>query len=641
MSLSQNSVSFETGFRKSVINAAFSFKSKEAAPKTEVLGQSQIRGDIMTIKKLSWLVLVFAVLVFANCDSFGEDIETMRQRARGDNLPVITIEAQPTSLSVAEGNISGSLSVTARVTRGAELNFQWFNNTTNSNIGGTAIYGATSASFEIPSTLSEGTYFYFVEVTATGRAVPVLSGVATVWVTPPNHLFISTQPQPLTSFIVGDISGSLTVSANMTGWAELDFQWFRNTENSNENGTKIDGETNANFAIPQTLTAGVYYYFVEITSAGVTVPVRSAVAVVIVNEHIVSVSTGLSHTMAITANGDLFAWGNNGSGQLGDGTTIWRHSPVRVGTASNWASVSAGSEHTMATTVSGELWAWGLNNWGQLGDGTTTTRLSPVRMGIGSNWASVSAGGSHTMAIMSMELTEIMESGELFAWGWNGNGRLGDGTVTIRPSLVRIGTTSNWASVSAGNAHTVAIMESGELWAWGANWSGQLGNGWNEHHSPVRIGTASNWASVSAGQNHTVAITTSGELWAWGDNSSGQLGDGTTNISPIPVRIGTASNWASVSTGQNHTVAITTDGELWAWGWNLNGQLGDGTTTSRPSPVRIGTASNWASVSAGWTHTVAITTDGELWAWGNNGNGRLGDGTTIARHSPVRIRVTP
>ena len=433
---------------------------------------------VIELISLLLFTIVFTA-VFAGC-LLGDDIDTIRARARlreNDELPIITITAHPASLNASEGNISGSLSVTASVTRGAELSYQWFSNTTNSSVGGTAIDGATSASFEIPPTLTNGRYFYFVEVTATGGAVPVFSAVATVWVSPPNVIIITSQPQPLTTVIQGNINGNLSVEAIASG--TLSLQWFSNTENCNENGTKIDGETNANFAIPQTLTAGTYYYFVEISAVGVAVPVRSNVAVVDVNEPVIMrVSLGGHYTVAIMTNGELWAWGANWIGQLGDGTTIERHNPVRIGTASNWASVSAGDSHTMAITASGELWAWG-SNFGWLGDGTMTDRHSPVRIGTASNWASVSAS-NHTMAITA--------SGELWAWGSNDAGQLGDGTTINRHSPVRIGTASNWASVSAGNSHTMAITASGELWAWGWNGNGQLGDGtWFTRHSPVRI----------------------------------------------------------------------------------------------------------------------------------------------------------
>jgi len=245
-----------------------------------------------------------------------------------------------------------------------------------------------------------------------------------------------------------------------------------------------------------------------------------------------------------------------------------------------WASVSAGRFHTLAIKADGTLWAWGYNGSGQLGDGTTTNRLSPVQIGTATNWASVSAGVGHSVAVRT--------DGTLWVWGFNGSGQLGDGTTTNRLSPVRIGTAANWATVSAGGGYSVAIRTDGTLWAWGNNGSGQLGDGTTTGRlSPVRIGTATNWAFVSTGADYTLAIRTDGTLWAWGHNGSGQLGNGTTVNLHSPVRIGTATNWASVSACTDHTLAIRTDGTLWAWGNNASGQLGDGTTTNRRSPVQI------------------------------------------------------
>jgi alpha-tubulin suppressor-like RCC1 family protein len=217
-------------------------------------------------------------------------------------------------------------------------------------------------------------------------------------------------------------------------------------------------------------------------------------------------------------------------------------------------------------------------------------------------------------------------------------------------------TDNNWVSVSAGSAHTVALKSDGTLWAWGYNGFGQLGDGSiTPHLFPEQIcmvegacssTTDNNWVSVSAGSAHTVALKSDGTLWAWGWNFYGQLGDGSTVEKHSPEQIcmiegacspTTDNNWRSVSAGWYHTTALKSDGTLWAWGYNLDGELGDSTTTDQNSPEQIGTDTNWSSLSAGWYHTTALKSDGGFWAWGYNSLGQLGDGTTTDVHSPEWI----
>ncbi|MCL2791786.1 MAG: SUMF1/EgtB/PvdO family nonheme iron enzyme [Spirochaetaceae bacterium] len=197
--------------------------------------------------------------------------------------PVITINTQPAATTnVVAGSISDSLSVGATVTGGATLSYQWFRNTTNSNVGGTPVSGATSASFTIPTDLTAGTYFYYCVVSATGGAISVQSNVATVNVAAP-VITINTQPAVTTSVMAGSISGSLNVAASVTGDVVLSYQWFRNTTNSNAGGTPItEVTTSTSFNIPTNLAAGTYFYFVEVSALGAVI-VRSNVARVFVS----------------------------------------------------------------------------------------------------------------------------------------------------------------------------------------------------------------------------------------------------------------------------------------------------------------------------------------------------------------------
>jgi alpha-tubulin suppressor-like RCC1 family protein len=162
----------------------------------------------------------------------------------------------------------------------------------------------------------------------------------------------------------------------------------------------------------------------------------------------------------------------------GNGHTVALKSNIESG--STWVSVAAGNSHSFAIKTNGTLWAWGHNMNGQLGDGTTSYRFTPVQIGT-DTWSSVSAGSYHTVALKS--------DGTLWAWGYNGYGQLGDSTTTDKNYPVQIGTDSDWSSAVAGSYHTVALKSDGTLWSWGYNGYGQLGDGsTNDSHYPVYIG---------------------------------------------------------------------------------------------------------------------------------------------------------
>jgi alpha-tubulin suppressor-like RCC1 family protein len=217
------------------------------------------------------------------------------------------------------------------------------------------------------------------------------------------------------------------------------------------------------------------------------------------------VAAGSGHIAAIKTDGTLWSWGANNNGQSGDGTTSNRSSPVTVsGGGTNWKQVSAGSAHTGAIKTDGTLWTWGYNGYGQLGDGTTSNRSSPITTaGGGTNWKQVSCARNTTTAIKT--------DGTLWACGYNQfYGQLGDGTATDRSSpATTAGGGTNWKQVAAGGRHTAAIKSDGTLWTWGYNGSGQLGNGITDtgRRSPgTTVGIATNWKQVACGAFNTAAI---------------------------------------------------------------------------------------------------------------------------------------
>ena len=459
-----------------------------------------------------------------------------------------------------------------------------------------------------------------VETTATINAdlldtYPVLANLPT---TVPCSLqsFVVT-PETLTLYVGESKKLNATVKIGpdgCTGQAENNVLWSSN----NQGSVEVDSTGNVHALMPTsrsvTITATI-----GISVRTVSVNVTTVVPIT-VGAKSTTISAGDEHSLALKSDGTLWAFGNNAHGQLGDGTTTNRYSPVMV--MSGVASVDAGLYHSLALKSDGTLWAFGANFYGQLGDGTTTERHSPVM--VMSGVASVSAGGDHSLALKS--------DGTLWAFGWNSSGQLGDGTTTNRYSPMMV--MSGVASVNAGGYHSLALKSDGTLWTFGWNPYGQLGDGTTtSRYSPVVV--MSGVANVSAGNYHSLALKSDGTLWAFGWNTAGQLGDGTTTErdSPSPVKV--MSGVVGVSAGGEYSLTLKSDGTLWGFGYNASGQLGDSTTTARVSPVIV--MSGVASVSAGSYHSLALKSDGTLWGFGYNAIGQLGDGTTTSRYSPVMV----
>jgi len=441
---------------------------------------------------------------------------------------------------------------------------------------------------------------------------------------------------------------SVTLSLTATGSPTPTIQWFKD-------GKAINAATNSALTFASVFggDAGTYTATVSNVYNGSTYTLTTTPAVLSVVTTPPTITTqpvsqtvvaGGNVTFSVTATGSgpmLYRWYRDGveiSGATKSSLTI---NGVQLSDSGgyrviigNWANqiraVSAGVYHTMFLKTDGTLWGMGNNGDGRLGDGTLTNRVTPVQ--VASGVMSVSAGSSHTMILKT--------DGSLWGVGSNFAGQLGDGTLTNRATPVRVAT--GVASVEAGALYTMYVKTDGTLWGVGRNQTGQLGDGTTTDRStPVQVATGV--ASVSAGlEAHTMFVKTDGTLWAVGYGMNGRLGDeglagaivagGTTRrFTPVQVATGVSS----VSAGYAHTMFLKTDGTLWAVGWNHVGQLGDGTTTTRETAVQV--ATGVASVSAGDAHTMFVKTDGTLWGMGDNGYGPLGDGTTNGRSTPVQV----
>ena len=342
------------------------------------------------------------------------------------------------------------------------------------------------------------------------------------------------------------------------------------------------------------------------------------------------VAVGWGHSLAVREDGTVWAWGDGGYGQLGDGSAADRLTPVQVVGLSSARSAAAGSIHSLALREDGTVWAWGYGEFGQLGDGSTSLRVAPVQVVGLSNVRRVAAGSTHSLA--------VREDGTVWAWGRNLHGQLGDGSTTDRVAPVQVVGLSNVRSVAAGMDHSLAVREDGTVWAWGRNLHGELGDGsTTDRVAPVQVVGLSNVRSVAGWASHSLAVREDGTVWAWGLNGSGGLGDGTFENRSTPVQVVELSNVRSVAAGWGHSLAVREDGTVWAWGWNGSGQLGDGSDVQeRTTPGQVVGLSNVESAAAG-QHSLAAREDGSVWAWGRNNYGQLGDGSTTDRNTPVQV----
>ncbi|MDQ8208704.1 CARDB domain-containing protein [Coraliomargarita sp. SDUM461003] len=362
------------------------------------------------------------------------------------------------------------------------------------------------------------------------------------------------------------------------------------------------------------------------------------------------ISAGNASVLYVSDAGDLYVWGSNSSGQLGDGTQVDRDLPVASAESGPWLQVatslvptSSGSDggHSLAIKADGTLWTWGNNDYGQLGLGDTTTRLVPTQVGSATNWTQVEAGSAFSMALNA--------DGEIWLWGNNNHDQLGNAvSAQVQTTPVRLqdkeGNSPNddkWIAIAAGADYALAIHAwgnpnsgYGQIYAWGRNSLYQLGLGHTSAVSaPTRVGSGSTWKKVEAGSTSSFAIDSYFKLFAWGQGAFGGLGTGASsgtsiqNIATPTAVVSSLGNmtFQDVSAGTSHTLALSTNGFLFFAGQNASGQSGIANGQSLYN-IFQSVRAEVSDIAAGRDYSAIELNDGSLLAAGSNSSGQLGLG---------------
>lgn len=358
-------------------------------------------------------------------------------------------------------------------------------------------------------------------------------------------------------------------------------------------------------------------------------------------DNVTAIAAGRTqHALALHADGTVSAWGCNDYGQLGNGASGGcEDSPVAVSNLSNVVAVSAGHNHSLALTDEGTVYAWGSNDRFQVaaastGDDVLTPTLVPGLNDV----VAIAAGTRHSQAQLA--------SGQVRAWGNNSVFQLGQGTPDSVREPAELLLPTQPAMIASGGQHTIAVLPDGTVWTWGNNEYGQLGiAGIGSSSTPVQVPGLEHVVIVAAGSESSYAVDSEGNAWAWGANWDGQLGIGSYSSQTTPQPITTLTKVTTLAAGTSFTLAIAGDGELYAWGYNFNGQLGDGTTTTRNEPVPITMPAPYEddvviAIAAGHRHSLAVVDGGSVFAWGSNTDGQLGQGNTTGSTNSTPLAVT-
>ena len=343
-------------------------------------------------------------------------------------------------------------------------------------------------------------------------------------------------------------------------------------------------------------------------------------------------------TYAVEGSGELWTWGRNTTGSLGQNNTTKYSSPVQI-PGTTWMQVAGGSNPAAKDSLigvknDGTLWAWGDGSNGSLAQNNEVQYSSPVQIpGTAWIWPQSSYG-------IGEQCGAVRTDGTIWVWGSNDKGGLGQNNTTNYSSPVQIGSSTDWSTgmnmFVMNSKGCYAIKTDGTLWSWGYNYAGMLGhNDEVNYSSPVQI-PGTTWKALSNGGRYGVgALKTDGTLWVWGDSAYGVLGQNDLVRRSSPTQI-PGTDWEWLNFQQIDYYARKTDGTLWAWGYNGYGELGLNDVPHRSSPTQIGSDTTWHPTQ--FNRHGAIKTDGTLWTWGRGSvDGSIGQNSAVDISSPVQL----
>lgn len=363
------------------------------------------------------------------------------------------------------------------------------------------------------------------------------------------------------------------------------------------------------------------------------------------------IATGLYHSCALRSDGTVACWGANSQGELGDGSTVESSSPVDVAGLSGVIDIASTSAHSCAVLRDGTVRCWGRNNEDQLGDAGAAFPFSTTPVTV------AGLTGITAVATASKSTCAVHEGGQVYCWGVNDYGQLGDGTFVDHAAPALVTGVVDAVAIASSGSHYCATRANGNVRCWGRGFEGQLGNGasgeGSDSNVPVTVKqnafqSLTGVTAIAGGNASSCAVRADGVVYCWGSDLHG-LGNGAAGLSQVYAKpVSGITSALDVAMGSSAQCVLLATGTVRCFGTNQYGELGDwsaplGTDqyTSRAVGGMFSPLSGALALDSGDDHSCAMLANGTVKCWGWNGNGQLGDGTHTNRATPVTVLDFP